>query len=131
MSIPIRWSLWRSTVRSPPGPAKRFARDFGGFVDPNSLMLDKVKCEALIACWIMPMSSDARGRTADHTVFEFLRRRPVGFTGTPTSYYLLNPNDPNSIERIAWLRAFRARYGEAALTTAPLAGLEGAPPPQD
>jgi hypothetical protein len=124
---PIALDRWESA-----GPGRGvFARDYGGFVDPNSMMLDKIKCQPLISRWTMPWAHDARGRTADRTIFELLRQRPVGCTNTPTSYYLLNPTDANSIARLAWLRAFRARHGEAALTTAPIAQLEGAPPPRD
>jgi hypothetical protein len=124
---PMALDRWEST-----GPGRGvFADSFGGFVDPNSLMLDKIKCEPVIAYWTIPMTADARGRTADRTVFDRLRRRPSGCTDTPTSYYLLNPSDHNSIARLTWLRAFRVRYGAAALTTVPLVDLKGAPPSQD
>ncbi len=121
---PLAIDRWESV-----GPARGvFARDYGGFVDPNSLMLDKVKCEHAIACWTMPMSADARGRTADRTVFDRLRSRSAGCTDAPTSYYLLNPSDRNSIARLDFLRRFRARYGEAAITMGALPELADLPP---
>lgn len=121
---PIALDRWESV-----GPERGIYRDeFGGFVDPSSLMIDKLKCPAAVIAWTIPMSADARGRTADRTVFDRLRSRPAGITNTPTSYYVLNPSDPNSIRRLDYVRRFRARHGEAALTTAPLPELESARP---
>ena len=100
----------------------------GGFVDPNCLMIDKLKCDAAIRCWTIPMSGDARRRTADRTVFDALRRQPaVGFTGAVTSYYVIAPVDPNSIYRLSWIREFRRRVGEAALSLAAQAPIYGLP----
>jgi len=121
---PLALDRWESL-----GPGQGvFAPDFGGFVDPNSLMLDKLRCEWAVAGWTIPMSADARGRTADRTVFDRLRERAAGCTNTATSYYLLNASDSNSVARLAWLRRFRERYGDAALTAAVLPGLADAPP---
>ncbi len=109
---PLAIDRWESV-----GPGKGvFAPGYGGFVDPNSLMVDKLKCEAAIACWTTPMTGDARGRTADRTVFDRLRQSAaIGCTDTPTSYYLLNPSDPNALTRLAWLRRLREIVGAAAL----------------
>ncbi|HLJ21759.1 MAG TPA: glycosyltransferase family 2 protein [Stellaceae bacterium] len=109
---PLAIDRWESV-----GPGKGvFASAYGGFVDPNSLMVDKLRCEAAIAAWTIPMSADPRGRTADRTVFDRLRHsKAIGCTHTPTSYYLLNPSDHNSVARLGWLRRFRARVGAAAL----------------
>lgn len=121
---PIALDRWESV-----GPGRGIYRDeYGGFVDPNSLMIDKLKCPGAVIAWTMPMSADARGRTADRTVFDRLRGRSVGMTNTPTSYYVLNPSDPNSIARLGYVRRFRARHGEAALTTAALPELENGSP---
>lgn len=121
---PIALDRWESV-----GPGRGVYRDeFGGFVDPNSLMIDKLKCPGAVIAWTMPMAADARGRTADRTVFDRLRARSVGMTNTPTSYYVLNPSDPNSVARLDYVRRFRARHGEAALTTATLPELENGSP---
>lgn len=122
---PLAVDRWESV-----GPGRGvFAQDFGGFVDPNSLMVDKLRCEQAIACWTIPLSADVRGRTADRTVFDMLRRSPaIGRTETPTTYYLLNPGDPNSVARLDWLRRFRERVGEAALSPDVPIDLQGAPP---
>lgn len=122
---PLAVDRWESV-----GPGRGvFAQGFGGFVDPNSLMVDKLRCEQAIACWTIPLSADVRGRTADRTVFDMLRRSPaIGRTETPTTYYLLNPGDPNSVARLDWLRRFRERVGEAALSPDVPIDLQGAPP---
>jgi hypothetical protein len=122
---PLAVDRWESV-----GPGQGVYRElFGGFVDPNSLMLDKLKCAAAIASWTIPMQGDARGRTADRIVFDRLRGHSAGSTNTPTAYYLLNPSDANSRVRLDYLRRFRAHYGAAALTTAGLADLPDAPRP--
>jgi hypothetical protein len=122
---PLAVDRWESV-----GPGQGVYRElFGGFVDPNSLMLDKLKCAAAIASWTIPMQADARGRTADRIVFDRLRGHSAGSTNTPTAYYLLNPNDANSRARLDYLRRFRAHHGAAALTTATLADLPDAPRP--
>ena len=121
---PLALDRWESV-----GPGRgTFAKDYGGFVDPNSLMIDKLKCQAAVTGWTVPMKTDARGRTADRMVFEQLRRRPFGFTGVPTSYYLLNPADPNRVAFLDELRHFRAREGAAALASAKLPEPDGDSP---
>jgi hypothetical protein len=121
---PLVVDRWESV-----GPGNGVYRDtLGGFVDPNCLMLDKIKCEAAVAAWTLPMSADARGRTADRTVFDRLRERPAGSTGTPTSYYLLNPSDANSVSRLVWLRRLRERIGDAALDPDAILDPQDAPP---
>jgi hypothetical protein len=112
---PLAVDRWESV-----GPGHGvFATQFGGFVDPNCLMIDKLKCDAVIRCWGMSMSADQRRRTADRVVFDALRRQPsVGFTGAVTSYYVIAPIDDNSAYRLKWIRELRTRVGEDALTLA-------------
>ncbi|HXP73221.1 MAG TPA: glycosyltransferase family 2 protein [Stellaceae bacterium] len=109
---PLAVDRWESA-----GPGQgAFAERFGGFVDPNCLMIDKLKCDFAIRGWALPMSADARARTADRTVFDGLRRLPaVGFTNAVTTYYVLAPVDDNSIYRLSWMREYRRYYGEAAV----------------
>ena len=109
---PLAIDRWESV-----GPGQGvFAQQFGGFVDPNCLMIDKLKCDAVIRCWGMSMSADQRRRTADRVVFDVLRRQPsVGFTGAPTSYYVIAPIDADSTYRLKWIRELRNRLGEDAL----------------
>jgi hypothetical protein len=121
---PLAIDRWESV-----GPGQGvFAEGFGGFVDPNCLMIDKLKCDAAIRGWTIPMSADARRRTADRTVFDALRRQPaVGFTNAVTTYYVIAPIDPNSIYRLSWVREFRRRVGEAALSLDPQPPMYGQP----
>jgi len=91
-------------------------------------MIDKLKCDAAIRGWTIPMSADARRRTADRTVFDALRRQPaVGFTNAVTAYYVIAPTDPNSIYRLSWIREFRRRVGETALSLDPQPPIYGQP----
>jgi hypothetical protein len=109
---PLAIDRWESV-----GPGQGvFAQRFGGFVDPNCLMIDKLKCDPAIRGWTIPMSTDARARTADRTVFDALRRKPaVGFTNAATSYYVISPIDDDSVYRLRWIREYRRYYGEAVL----------------
>ena len=87
---PICIDEWESV-----GPGKGiFAEKFGGFVDPNCLMLTKPNCEIVFSQWNKPVSTDPTGMTADRRVFDALHRffRGIG-TGQPTTYYMLGPND--------------------------------------
>ena len=124
---PLAIDRWESV-----GPGHGvFAGQFGGFVDPNCLMIDKLKCDAVIRCWGMSMSADQRRRTADRVVFDALRRQSsVGFTGAATSYYVIAPIDEDSAYRLEWIREFRRRVGDDALklTSVPPAYGQSLPP---
>jgi hypothetical protein len=103
------------------GPGRGVFEKMGGFVDPNCLMIDKLKCDSMIRFWATPLPGGERLFT-DRSVFEMLRRRPaVGFTGAATVYYLMGANDADKAMRMALLREMRRRYGEAPLMSlAPL-----------
>jgi len=103
------------------GPGKGvFAEKMGGFVDPNCLMIDKLKCDDMIRFWTTPLPGGERLFT-DRSVFETLRRRPVGFTGAATVYYLMGTNDADKVTRMSLLREIRRRHGTAPLMSlAPL-----------
>lgn len=90
-SRPVCVDDWESV-----GPAGGIFREqFGGFVDPSTLMIDKVACEPLLRFWSIPLQEDAKGMSADRNIFHLLRRhyssRP---TGRPTCFYRMNPQDP-------------------------------------
>jgi hypothetical protein len=71
-----------------------FVEKFGGFVDPNCLMLNKVTCEAVLPLWNRPLPRDPKGMSADRVVFDALRRNfRVAATGEPSVFYKLDPND--------------------------------------
>ncbi|MBL29522.1 MAG: glycosyltransferase [Rhodospirillaceae bacterium] len=87
------------------GPAAGvFAKRFGGWVDPNCLMINKGACEAVLAAWSLPLTVDQM--TGDRQVFRALvnRFRPAA-TGRATTYYRMGFHDPNHEKRMTAIRA--------------------------
>jgi hypothetical protein len=111
---PLAVDRWESV-----GPGRGvYARQLGGFVDPNCLMIDKLKCDRAIRCWASPLPGDPLRPTADRHVFEMLRRQSaVGFTNAATTYYVMSATDDDSARRMSWIRELYRHYGAAALTT--------------
>lgn len=71
-----------------------YANRFGGFVDTNCLMLDKLACPHAGAWWNVPLAGDLRQGGSDRHVFAFLRAYHRGAaTGRPTVYYRIDPTD--------------------------------------
>ncbi len=99
------------------GPGKGIYRDqLGGFVDPNCLMIDKLRCDAMIRFWASPLPGDFAHLSADRSAFEMLRRSSaIGFTEAATVYYLMGTNDPDKLTRLRLIREWRHRYGAAPL----------------
>ncbi|MFI4936574.1 MAG: hypothetical protein ACHP7N_18360, partial [Caulobacterales bacterium] len=87
---PIAIDVWESV-----GPGKGvFQPRFGGFVDPNCLMIDKLAAWECVVLWNMPLRSDRSGMSEDRNVFNFLRSQSQpGETGEATSFYVINPKD--------------------------------------
>ena len=77
------------------GPGKGiFLQKFGGFVDPNCLLIDKELCWKCISLWNIPQNGDAKGMSADRNIFNFLKNHSEpGSTGKASAFYLLDPND--------------------------------------
>ncbi len=109
---PIAVDRWESV-----GPGEGIYRDqFGGFVDPNCLMIDKIKCDPAVRFWAIPQAGELRRLTADRNVFEMLRRRPsVGSTNAATVFYVMGDTDANRVTRLNLIRRLRQSHGEAAL----------------
>jgi hypothetical protein len=85
---PVCVDTWESV-----GPGQGiFNKNFGGFVDPSCLMINKVACPFAAHHWNFPLKADPM--SADRSVFAFLSRhhKPKG-TGRPTVFYALNLND--------------------------------------
>jgi hypothetical protein len=87
---PICVDQWESV-----GPDRGiFQKRFGGFVDPNCLMLNKVTCEAVLPQWNRPLPGDMRGMSEDRNVFAGLRKFFRGApTNQPTVFYRIDPDD--------------------------------------
>lgn len=85
---PICIDNWESV-----GPGNGIFKDrFGGFVDPNCLMINKLACPDAITQWLVPLPNSTM--TADRNVFaQLARNHNWRCTGQPTVYYELNEKD--------------------------------------
>ena len=84
-----------------------FQKRFGGWVDPNCLMIDKIKCEPVLRYWSIPLKGDKKGMSSDRNVFHALRTQfRHQATGKPTCYYAMNPEDGLHSKRMNWIRKF-------------------------
>ncbi len=107
---PICIDEWEST-----GPDKGIYNvAFGGFVDPNCLMIDKLACLDAIHQWCMPFSHSKSGKLgADRNVFKALRERGGGAaTGRASVYYVLSAVDADGRKRIARLKEIEAEQAQ-------------------
>lgn len=86
---PICEDLWESV-----GPGGGVFRErYGGFVDPNCLMLDRARVPEALDLWNQPMPGDETYMTADRRVFDMMRHRKGRPTGDYTAYYVLTETD--------------------------------------
>lgn len=87
---PVCVDQWESV-----GPEAGIFRDrFGGFVDPNCLMIKRPNCDPVLPVWTMPLAGDPKGMSADRNVFAFLsKHRSHASTGEASVFYLLDPTD--------------------------------------
>jgi len=105
-----------------------YAEGFGGFVDPSSLMIDKIACHEVVGLWSLAGFADGSGE--DRLILRALvPRHPVRATDRATSYYAMNPHDRNHAARVQYLREAgitlpaSARAGVVPLSTI-IAGLD-------
>lgn len=81
-----------------------FKPRFGGFVDTNCLMIDKMRCHHVLPQWARAPFKGAVG--ADRCVFDALRRgHKAAGSGLATSYYVMYDTDQNHAARVSWLRS--------------------------
>jgi hypothetical protein len=107
---PVCIDVWESV-----GPGKGiFQQRFGGFVDPNCLMINKLACPLAAHQWNLPMFNNPM--LGDRSVFDFLaKNHRVRGTDVPSVYYTMNATDglhPIRVERIG------AAYDEAGAAAA-------------
>lgn len=104
-----------------------FRHQFGGFVDPNGLMIDKLACEPALRWWSVPLPGDTIGMSADRNVQRYLREhhRWRG-SGLATVYYTIHPSDTLNESRRHWI-ASKSNRGVRAETNAERK--DPAPPP--
>lgn len=105
---PVCIDDWEST-----GPGRGlFAQKFGGWVDPNCLMIDKMKCEPVLRWWSIPLPGDPNAMSADRHVFHWLQQRSApGETAQASVFYAMQPKDELHSSRLAQMGA---RYPAAA-----------------
>lgn len=106
---PICIDQWESV-----GPEQGiFNRKFGGFSDPNTLMIDKLACESIINNWNRPLyiNNHGYGLAADRNMFNALRLNFQGAkTGIASTYYVIDPDDGLHPTRLIF---FGNRYAKA------------------
>jgi hypothetical protein len=96
---PICVDEWESV-----GPgAGYFQERFGGFVDPNCLMLNKIACPQAAQHWSLPMYNNPL--LGDRSVFAHLsRNHRAAATARASVFYTMNPKDglhPLRVARMA------------------------------
>jgi hypothetical protein len=93
-AVPICIDAWESVGLD----AGHYAERYGGFVDPSSLMIDKLACHTVLPYWSLTPFADGRG--SDRLVFEHLKERSQRGTGRASSFYTINPTDPLHLVRL-------------------------------
>jgi hypothetical protein len=102
---PLAVDEWESV-----GPdAGVFKNQFRGFVDPNTLLIDKLACETALRWWTVPLAGDTKAMSADRNVFAHLRRHYAGrCTRQATCFYRLDPDDGLHAARMKTIQQKRA-----------------------
>ena len=91
------------------GPDKGvYAENFGGFVRPSGLLLDKTKVAHILYLWAD--SPNEQGDAEDRLIFEQLKPTPFGETGAATVFYALDPADRMHQTRLAYIREHGADF---------------------
>ncbi len=84
------------------GPGRgMFLENFGGWVDPNCLMIDKLACDPALRLWSFPLPGDAKAMSADRNVFDWLQRKSApGETNRTSAYYTMTVEDGIHVYRL-------------------------------
>jgi hypothetical protein len=84
------------------GPGRGvYVANFGGFVDPNCLMYDKLACDSATRFWAIPLPSDASRLSTDRQVFNELKNQySWRAVEQPTVFYRMNLTDPVQVDRL-------------------------------
>ena len=107
---PITIDRWESI-----GPGRgAYNGKLGGWADPNTLMIDKLRCPDVLPCWSAPVPNEPTKMSADRRVFDALRSRYVwGETMRPSCFYTIDPNDPAHEHRQKWIEEDRVERSKA------------------
>lgn len=107
---PVCVDRWESV-----GPGEGlFAEVQGGFVDPNCLMIDRVRAPDVLWRWSVPLPGDQTGMTADRMLFQALRQRPCGASGAESAYYVVRESDGMHPFRLKMMQAAWEQAGMLA-----------------
>ncbi len=80
-----------------------FEQRYGGFVDPSSLMFDKINCPDVAPLWSLTPYENGRG--SDRLVFTKLKDAYRGNgTGNASSFYTITTTDPLHLVRLQKMR---------------------------
>ena len=94
--LPVCIDDWESV-----GPGRGdFVKNFGGWVDPNCLMIDKRACEPVLGLWSIPLAN-GNALLSDRNVYDWLQKksRPAESCAA-TVFYTLQANDINQPHRL-------------------------------
>lgn len=99
------------------GPGKGIFREkFGGWVDPNCLMFDKMLCEPAIRWWSIPLPGDQKAMSADRNVYHFLQKNgQPGEVLEPTVFYALQPDDAIHPQRLSVMGELYDKAGDGSV----------------
>ena len=75
---------------------------YGGFVNPSSLMLDKMQCHTILHLWSNAMFEDGSGE--DRLIFQKLLQAPYGATGLYSSYFQMTQRNIDDAHHVAEFR---------------------------
>jgi glycosyltransferase involved in cell wall biosynthesis len=75
--------------------------DFGGFVRPSGLLINKLKLASILHLWADALSPSGDGE--DRLMFNQLRNLAHGFTGRASVYYAIDPKDSMHAKRIEFI----------------------------
>jgi hypothetical protein len=72
-----------------------FKERFGGWVDPNCLLIDKTNCESALPLWTTPLTGDTKGMSADRRIYNWLQNEagPPATNDLVSVFYLMQEND--------------------------------------
>ena len=99
-ALPLSIDRWEATGVG----TGYFKKRFGGWVDPNCLMIDKIKCEPVLRFWSVPLKGSEKGMSADRNVFHALRTRfRHKSSGKATCFYVMDPKDGLHPKRMKWI----------------------------
>jgi len=105
---PVCKDEWESV-----GPSRGEFRQFGGWVDPNCIAINKQACEAVLPWWLIPVRNSKSWMDADRNVFRILSREFSGrSTGRYSVFYTITEADEQRAARIRQIGA--ERYAAAA-----------------